>query len=97
MWIRRNKNKPKAIKSIDNSYTEEEENKLLVDEYEKLDPSLLAFDLPDVSLWTHKIPREDEDKHAVNTNALVAEVNKCMFRLYILLRFMHRLSIIHNK
>eukprot|EP01038_Epipyxis_sp_PR26KG_P007862 gene7862-10671_t len=77
IWVRRNVNKPKVIKAIANSYTEDEENKLLVDEYEKLDPSLEAFDLPDISLWTHKIIREaDGAKDAVNTNVLVAEVNK---------------------
>ena len=50
----------------------EEENDLMIDQYENLDPHLDCFDLPESVLWIKKVDKKQADK-AAHTNKLAAE------------------------
>lgn len=75
IWFRRDRKSKQGISDIKLSYTEEEETRLIVDGYMKIEPSLAAFDLPEVFIWVLKIDKQKEKK-STNTDAIIAEVLK---------------------
>lgn len=74
-WVQRKKYTPKGIKAIQISFTEQEEHRLLVDEFEMLDPSLGAFDLPEMRFWVLKVDKE-KAVDIINPSILRAEFNR---------------------
>lgn len=75
IWYKKDILKAKAIKEFRVSYTEQEEVRYTVDGYERIDPPLNVFDLPDVVLWVQRIERV-KPPSVSNTAALIAEINK---------------------
>jgi hypothetical protein len=83
-WFRRNPKSVTCVKTLAVTFTEEEEHRLIVDGYTKLQPDLSAFGLPTSSLWILKLERA---KKAANTpvNSLIAEINNGTFSCAICL------------
>ena len=73
MWIIREKRKKRGISELIVCYDHSEENKLMLDGYEKLDVSLSNFDMPDIFIWYKKADKLDTVESS-NTNALISEV-----------------------
>lgn len=73
LWFIREKRKKSGISDIVVCFDASEENKLLLDGYEKLEPSLVNFNMPDIHFWIKKADKLDTVE-ATNTNALIAEV-----------------------
>lgn len=69
------RHRSKGIKAIALSLNEQEENRLMIDGYEKLEPSLECFELPDTYLWIQKVEKVKK-KAETNVDALIAEVLK---------------------
>lgn len=73
MWVIREKRKKKGICDLVVCFDESEENKLLLEGYEKIDTSLVNFNMPDIYFWIKKADKLDTVE-SQNTNALIAEV-----------------------
>lgn len=73
-WFRRHQRKSKGIKHISVCFTTEEEARLQIDGYTKIEPNLSEFGLPESTLWIHEVEKEKKSG-PVSTNAIIAEVN----------------------
>ncbi len=75
IWVKRDRRREYGIKNISLSFTEEEETRLIVDKYSKIDISLSEFGLPDTFLWVEKVDKV-KTVEIDNTNKLIAEIKK---------------------
>ena len=75
IWVKRDRRREYGIKNISLSFTEEEETRLIVDKYSKIDISLSEFGLPDTFLWIEKVDKV-KTVEVDNTNKLIAEIKK---------------------
>lgn len=75
IWVKRDRRREYGIKNIALSFTEEEETRLIVDKYSKIDISLSEFGLPDTFLWIEKVDKV-KTVEVDNTNKLIAEIKK---------------------
>lgn len=73
LWFIREKRKKRGYCDFVVCYDSSEENRLLLDGYEKLDVSLVNFNMPEIYFWYKKADKLDTVESA-NTNALLAEV-----------------------
>lgn len=69
------RHRSKGIKAIALSLNELEENRLMIDGFEKLEPSLECFELPDTFLWIQKVEKVKK-KAETNIDSLLSEVVK---------------------
>jgi len=60
------------VKAFALSFTMDEENDLMIDHFEKLEPGLENFDFPESTLWIKKVDKSAVDQ-ATHTNKLIAE------------------------
>jgi hypothetical protein len=88
IWFKHDRRREYGIKNIQLSFTEEEENRLIVDKYSKVDISLQCFGLPDTFLWVEKVDKV-KTVEVDNTNKIIAELKKgssrCLFVVQSLL------------
>ena len=66
-----------GLKSFQLSFTMEEENEFMLENFEPLEPKLSAFDLPETVLWLKKVNKTQAEVD-VNVNKLVAEFTQGM-------------------
>jgi hypothetical protein len=66
-----------GLKSFQLSFTMEEENEFMLENFEPLEPKLSAFDLPETVLWLKKVNKTQAEAD-VNVNKLVAEFTQGM-------------------
>ena len=58
MWVKRDLKKMRGLRSLEVSMSMVDENRNVVEGFEKMEPCMDEFDLPDISLWTKKVKRE---------------------------------------
>lgn len=75
IWFKASKHRAKGISDIKITFTEQEEIRCTVDGYERLDPSLDKFDLPEMVLWVGKI-NKTKVVATTNSDAVIAEILK---------------------
>jgi len=75
LWVKRDRRKEWGIKSFSLSFTEEEETRLVVEGFRKIDTNLQEFGLPDTCLWVERV---DKIKKTAGANApkIRAELKK---------------------
>jgi hypothetical protein len=73
VWIARDRRKTKAIADINIALDSTEENRLMLDGFQRLDNSLTDFGLPDISVFVLKVSKFDENK-ALNPNQVMADI-----------------------
>jgi len=75
LWVKRDRRKHHGIKSLALSFTEEEETRLIVEKFSKVEESLENYGLPDTYMWLEKVDKEKKVEGA-NVNKLNAELKK---------------------
>jgi hypothetical protein len=64
-----------GIKKIELSFTEEEESRLIVEGYTKIEPNLSVFGMPEVNLWLEMVSKKAKNEKT-STDALITEIRK---------------------
>jgi hypothetical protein len=64
-----------GIKKIELSFTEEEEARLIVEGYTKIEPNLSVFGMPEVNLWLEMVSKKAKNEKTF-TDALITEIRK---------------------
>ena len=72
IWFKHDRRRDYGIKNIQLTFTEEEENRMIVDKYSKIDVSLENFGLPDTFLWIEKVDKV-KTVAADNTNIFILD------------------------
>jgi Ca2+-binding EF-hand superfamily protein len=75
IWLKRSKHRSKGLKDIKISFTEQEENQYANDKYERMEPNLVQFELPESILWFYKVDKTKKST-ALNTDAIISEYKK---------------------
>lgn len=73
VWVARDPRKSKAIADINIALDSTEENRLMLDGFQRLDHSLSAFGLPDINVFVLKVNKHEEKK-VMNANQVIAEL-----------------------
>lgn len=73
VWVIREKRKKRGICDLIVCYDLSEENRLLLEGYEKIDVPLSNFNMPEIFFWIKKADKLDTVE-SMNTNALISEV-----------------------
>lgn len=74
LWVARDKRKSKGISDINIAMDSIEENRLMLDGYQRLDHSLSEFDLPEIFIYVLKVNKH-EAVEVMNANQILAELN----------------------
>lgn len=74
IYIKRDPKRKHGLKKLALSFTEQDEIRLGIDGYEKIEPNLHLFEpLPDISLWVMKLHKRKVIASA-NTDSIIAEI-----------------------
>lgn len=75
IFVKRDKSKTKGLHALYLAYTEKDESDFIINGFQRLEPNLEVFGLPNMTLWM-ETQEKAKISQLTNTNALIAEITK---------------------